>query len=166
MKKILSGISLVLVLSVFGFVQTAAAFEQGSRENRTARESRQVRGEHSPRGGFPSGFREDRGRREVRFQQPVHYERRLPIGYRTLRIANRILYCLNGIYYQWTPFGYEVVTAPVGAIVRELPPGHCQIFYGGAIYYVYNNAYYVREPWGYNLVTPPQGVMCPIQAGW
>ena len=162
MKKTLRGIGLILILSILGFVQTAAAFEQGSRE------SRQSHREPSPGGAFKQGFREDHNRREVRFQQPVHYERRLPEGYRTLKIANRILYVLNGIFYQSTPYGYEVVTAPRGAIVRELPPGYYQIFYGGTTYYVVNNTYYVQGPMGYSIVTPPpvQMVMFPAQTGW
>jgi hypothetical protein len=168
MKKILSWIGLALVLSVFGSVRTAAAFGQSAWEYRTSRVPEQSHEERSPRGESRSGFRENLGHREVRFQRPAHhYERQLPVGCRTLRIANRILYCLNGIYYQWTPYGYEVVTAPVGAIVRELPPGYCQIFYGGTLYYVYNNAYYVRGPLGYNLVTPPsQIVLCPTRTVW
>lgn len=166
MKKTLSCIGLVLVLSVFGLTQTAAAFEQGSRENRVSRESQRSHGEHSPRERSGVGFREDHGRQEVRFQRPVHYERRLPAGYRTLKIANRILYYLNGLFYQSTPYGYQVVTAPMGAIVRELPFGCYQILYGGTIYYVYNNTYYVQQPMGYSIVTPPQGVMIPAQTGW
>ena len=160
MKKILSCIGLMLVLSVFGSARTAAAFGQSAWEYRTSRVQEPSHEERSPR--------ENAGHREVRFQGPAHhYERRLPAGYRTLRIANRILYCLNGIYYQWTPYGYEVVTAPVGVIVRELPPGYGQIFYGGTTYYVYGNAYYVRGPLGYNFVTPPsQVVLCPARTVW
>ncbi len=168
MKKTLSCIGLFLVLSVFGSVRTAAAFGQSAWEYRTSRVPEQSHEERSPKGESRSGSRENLGHREVRFQRPIHhYEHRLPAGYRTLRIANRILYCLNGIYYQWTPYGYEMVTAPVGAIVRELPPGYSPIFYGGTTYYVYNNAYYVQGPLGYNLVTPPsQMVLYSTRTGW
>ena len=166
MKKILSCMGLVLALSVFGFSQSAAAFEPRARENKVSRESQRSQEEHSPRGESKSGFREDHGRQEVRFQQPVHYERRLPAGYRTMRIADRILYYLNGIFYQSTPYGYQVVNAPMGTMTGQLPPGVYQISYGGITYYVYNNTYYVRGPLGYSIVTPPQAVMFPGQTGW
>ena len=163
MKKILGSIGLVLVLSIFGFTQTAVAFERDAREGHASKELRQS----PPRGGSGAGFREDHSRQEVRFQKPVHYERHLPAGYRTLKIANRVLYYLNGIFYQSTPYGYEVVTAPMGAILRELPHGYYQILYGGTAYYVYNNTYYIRGAMGYNIVTPPpQVVMFPFRAGW
>ena len=142
------------------------AFEQGPKGTHASREPQQSRGEHSTRGEPKPAFREVHNRQEVRFQQPAHYEHRLPTGYRALRIANTILYCLNGIFYQSTPFGYQVVTAPMGAMVGELPPGYYQILYGGITYYVYNNTYYTRGPMGYNIVTPPQGVMFPIRTGW
>ena len=167
MKKTLSCIGLVLVLSIFGFVQTASAFGQGTKENRASREPRQSHEERSPKGGFRPEYREDHNRQEVRLQRPAHYERRLPNGYHALNLANMILYYLNGIFYQSTPYGYEVVTAPMGAIVRELPPGYYQILYGGTAYYVYNNTYYIQGPMGYSIVTPPFPVMMsPAQRGW
>ena len=166
MKKTLSCMSLVLALSIFGFTQTVAAFEQGPRENRISRDPQQSHGEHSSREESKPGFKEDRDRQEVRFQPPVHYVRRLPANHRTMKIANMILHYLNGIFYQSTPYGYQVVTPPIGTIVGELPPGYYQIFYGGITYYVYNNTYYVRGPVGYNIVTPPQGIMFPVQTGW
>ena len=163
MKKTLSGMGLVLVLSILGFVQTAAAFEQSAGRNRASNEPQRSHAADS----YRSGSREDHTRREVRFQRAAHYERHLPAGYRTLRIANRILYYLNGIFYQSTPYGYEVVNAPMGSIVRELPFGYQRILYRGTVYYVYNNTYYVQEPMGYSVVTPPpQGVMFPAQGGW
>jgi hypothetical protein len=166
MKKTLTCMGLVLVMGIFAFTQTATAFEQGSRGNRVAREARPSHEEPSPRGGSREEFRENHGRQEVHYQQPAHYEHRLPAGYRTLRIANMILYYLNGMFYQSTPYGYQVVNAPMGSIVGTLPPGYYQVLYGGTLYYVYNNTYYVQGPMGYNVVTPPQGVMFPIQTGW
>ena len=167
MKKTLRSIGLVLILGFFGFVHSAAAFEQGARENRDSRKPQPSQEEHYPRGESRLGFREGQNHREICFQQPIHYEHHLPTGYRTLKLANRILYYLNGLFYQPTPYGYAVVTAPVGAIVRELPPGYYQIFYGGTPYYVYNNTYYVQGPMGYHIVTPPsQMVLFPAQVGW
>ncbi len=168
MKNTFGCIGLVLVLSVFGSIQTAAAAERGARENRVTSDPQYSHEERSFKEGSKSGFREGRGRQEARFQPPVHhYERRLPAGYRTLKLANMILYYLNGMFYQSTPFGYEVVNAPMGAVVVQLPPGYYQIFYDGTMYYVYNNTYYVQGPMGYNIVPPPsQAVMLPVRAGW
>ena len=83
-----------------------------------------------------------------------------------MKIANMLLYYLNGIFYQSTPYGYQMVTAPTGVMVSALPSGYYQIFYGGTTYYVANNTYYVQGPMGYNVVTPPQGIMFPVQTGW
>ena len=162
MKKTLSYISIVLVLTLFGFTQTAAASERDTRKSHPAFEGRQSHEEHSAGRGPGEGFREAPEHREVYFRPAAHYERRLPAGYRTLRIANRILYYLSGIFYQSTPFGYEVVSAPPGVIVGTLPHGYSQILYGGRIYYVCNNTYYVQGPMGYSVVmSPSQGVMFP-----
>ena len=166
MKKTLSCIGLVLVLNIFVSVQTAAAFGQGPHENRASKKPQQSQGEPSPKGSSPLGFREEPRHQEVRFQQPTRYEHRLPAGYRTLKIAERILYYLNGIFYQPTPYGYQVVTAPMGARVGALPPGYYQVMYGGIPYYVCNNTYYVQGPMGYSIVTPPQGIMPPVPTGW
>ncbi len=166
MKKTLSCIGLAIVLSISGSIQTAAAFEQGSRENRAPKETQRSHVGQASREESRSGFRREQGHQEVRFQRPAHYERRLPAGYRTMKIANMLLYYLNGIFYQSTPYGYQMVTAPTGVMVSALPSGYYQIFYGGTTYYVANNTYYVQGPMGYNVVTPPQGIMFPVQTGW
>lgn len=165
-RKTLSCIGLIFVLSILGSIQTATAFERNARESHVSREPRQSE-EHSSQGKSGSGLRESPGRREVRSHRPARYEHRLPTGYRTLKTANRILYYLNGIFYQPTSYGYEIVNAPMGAIIGELPPGYYQILYGGTTYYVYNNTYYVQAPVGYSVVTPPSPrVMFPAQTGW
>ncbi len=166
MEKTSSRAGIVLALSIFVFVQTAAAFEQKPRESRASRTPQQSHEEHFTRGASKPEFKEDHGHQETRFQEKSHYEHHLPAGYRTLKVANIIRYYLNGIFYQSTPYGYQVVTAPMGMMVRELPPGYYQIFYGGTTYYVANNTYYVQGPMGYNIVTPPQGAMFPAQTGW
>ena len=80
-----------------------------------------------------------------------------------MRIANTLFYYLNGIFYRSTPYGYQIVSAPMGTVVRELPYGHYQVWYGGTPYYVYNNTYYTWGPMGYRVVMPPvQGVMLPL----
>ena len=104
MKKKLSRMGIVLALSVFVFVQTAAAFEKKPKESRVSRTPQQSHEEHSSRGGSKPGLREYQGHQELRFQEKAHYERRLPEGYHTMKIANIIRYYLNGIFYQSTPY--------------------------------------------------------------
>lgn len=91
--------------------------------------------------------------------RPLHYYPSLPLGYLTLKIADMIYYYSGGTYYQYTPSGYAVVSAPVGAVIQELPPWYRQIPYGKTTYYFYNNTYYVQEPAGYTVVTPPSPVV-------
>lgn len=93
------------------------------------------------------------------YPRPYPYLRALPPGYVTLRIADMTYYYLSGVYYQSTPSGYVVVTAPRGAVIRELPPWHRRIPYKETVYYFYNNTYYVQEPAGYTVVTPPPEVV-------
>lgn len=110
----------------------------------------------------PSPRNEHRGtpaRYEVFNHRPLHYYPALPLGYRTLRIADRLYYYASGTYYQYTPSGYVMVSAPAGAVIRELPPWYRQIPYGKTTYYFYNNTYYVQEPAGYTVVTPPPQVV-------
>lgn len=45
----------------------------------------------------------------------------LPIGYRTVWIADREFYYFNGIYYQSVPSGYIVVNPPPAAVIQEYP---------------------------------------------
>lgn len=45
----------------------------------------------------------------------------LPVGYRTIWIADRWYYFYNGIYYQSAPYGYVVVNPPPVVVVREYP---------------------------------------------
>lgn len=167
MKKAISCIGFALVLSIFGLIQTASAEERGARREPPQKGIRQSREARSPKKESRLELRKDHNRQEVRFNRPAHYyKHRLPAGYRALKIRNAIFYYLNGIYYQWTPYGYQAVNAPLGAVIGQLPPGYYQIWYGGNIYYVHNNTYYVRQPVGYTVVTPPQGIILPAQVHW
>lgn len=153
MKKTFVRIGLVLVLSLGVFIQNATAFESRKHEDRNSARPQLSRGEQK--------------RHDVRSHHHPRYERHLPAGYRTLRMANRVLYYLNGIFYQSTPYGYQVITAPMGTVVRELPYGCYQVWQGGTVYYVFNNTYYTRGPMGYRVVMPPaRGIMFPVQARW
>jgi len=165
-KKTPICVSLIIVLSIFGSTQTAAAFERNAQERHAAKEPRKSYEEHLSQREAGPGLKKDPSRRDVHAQRPPRYEHHLPEGFRTLRIANRVLYYLNGIFYQLTPYGYAMVNAPLGAVVGELPPGYYQILYRGTIYYVYNNTYYAQVPMGYSVVTPPPMIMLPTQVGW
>ena len=123
MNKTLSCIGLVLVLSVFGFTQTATAFEQTARGGHAPGELRPSHEQPPLRGGARTSFREDHNRPEAHFQRNVPFEHRLPEGYRTLKIANMILYYLDGIFYQPTPYGYVVVTPPPQAVMFPVQTG-------------------------------------------
>lgn len=88
-----------------------------------------------------------------------YYHRSLPWGCLPLRVANMLYYYLEGTYYQETPSGYVMVSAPRGAIITTLPERHKVIVYDNTDYYYYNSAYYVKQPIGYTVVTPPPSVV-------
>lgn len=92
------------------------------------------------------------------FRQPYFY-RHLPPGFLALQIADELFYYAEGIYYQETPSGYVIVSAPRGAVITRLPERHKVIVYDNTDYYYYNDAYYVKEPQGYTVVTPPPQVV-------
>lgn len=140
MKKMLFPTLFGLFLTLFSFVQTSEAREISRGGHRPGNDRREVRHDYN-------------------FRRPFHYYHSLPRGYLTLRIANELFYYLDGMYYQSTPAGYVVVTAPRGAFVLALPPYYRQIPYEGRTYVYYNNTYYVQEPAGYTVVTPPSQVV-------
>lgn len=145
MKKTLLALLAALILNVF--IVSGAAFAapraSGDRHSPAAR--------HDPV--------EMRGPRNTYYHGPNRYYHSLPPGYLTLRMADMVLYYLSGTYYQYTPSGYVVVSAPMGAVIRELPPYYKRIPYGTNTYYYYNNTYYVQESAGYTVVTPPPQVV-------
>lgn len=136
MKTSQSFFYVMLFVSIFSFTQTAVAAPRGG---------------HEMRGGHE--------RHEVFYARPFHYYHALPRGYLTLRIADMLYYYASGMYYQYTPAGYVVVSAPLGAAIPALPPYYRQIPYEGRNYYFYNSTYYVQEPSGYTVVTPPPQVV-------
>lgn len=142
MKKILTAMFLVLALSSFSFTPWAFA-------NRDPHGK--PHGGPDPRGGHD--------RHEMYYYRPYRYSPYLPLGYLTLRIADMIYYYSSGTYYQSTPSGYVIVTAPRGAIVPEIPAYCRRIPYREKTYFFYNNTYYVQEPAGYTVVTPPPQVV-------
>jgi hypothetical protein len=127
----------VLVLSTLCFVQVKDSFAQPPRSHQ-GHFSRS-----SPHGYSPHPY----------------YYRNLPWGYTTLRVADMLYYYLNGTYYQETPSGYVIVSAPRGAMITSIPERHKVIVYNNTDYYYYNSAYYVKQPTGYTVVTPPPSVV-------
>jgi hypothetical protein len=92
------------------------------------------------------------------YPRPYYY-RSLPWGCVPLRVADMLFYYLEGTYYQETPSGYVIVSAPRGAMIAALPERHKVIVYDKTDYYYYNNTYYVKQPAGYTVVTPPPSVV-------
>jgi len=88
-----------------------------------------------------------------------YYHRDLPRGCMPLRVADMLFYYLEGTYYQETPSGYVLVSAPRGAMITALPERHKVIVYDNTDYYYYNSAYYIKQPAGYTVVTPPPSVV-------
>jgi hypothetical protein len=66
----------------------------------------------------------------------------------------------RGQWYLGGDLGWEVVDAPVGALVSVLPPGFTTIEFDGVPYYYANDTYYVwdDDQQDYEVVDPPAGV--------
>jgi hypothetical protein len=79
----------------------------------------------------------------------------LPPRHRPIHIGPSAYFFLDGIFYSKIIDGYEVVTAPIGAIVPLLPAGAVLITIGNMSYYAYADVYYRRVPEGYLVVAPP-----------
>ncbi|MFH0984079.1 MAG: DUF6515 family protein [Candidatus Omnitrophota bacterium] len=127
---------IILALSAFCFTQATDSFAQRPQ----------------PR---PDPYR---GHSFHRAQPRPHYYPR-PWGCIPLRVADMLYYYLEGTYYQETPSGYVIVSAPRGAMITALPERHKVIVYDKTDYYYYNSAYYVKQPTGYTVVTPPPSVV-------
>lgn len=67
----------------------------------------------------------------------------------------------NGVYYAPASNGYQVVPAPIGAVVNTLPEGYATIpVSGGGSYFYYGGDYYVQTVANsYRVVDPPMGVV-------
>jgi hypothetical protein len=79
----------------------------------------------------------------------------LPIDYR----RSHYLYD-RGEWYLGGDLGWEVVDAPVGALVSVLPPGYTTVEFDGVPYYYANDTYYVwdDDQQDYEVVDPPAGI--------
>ena len=54
-----------------------------------------------------------------------------------------VYYYAGGVFYQQTPDGFVVVTAPLGATVSTLPAGAAPVNINGMIYYQADGAYFL-----------------------
>jgi len=73
----------------------------------------------------------------------------LPPRYVPVYVGGNPFYYNEGVYYRPSAGGYEVVSAPYGAIVYQLPPGSQTLNRGGETYYRYrdtagNEVYYQK----------------------
>jgi hypothetical protein len=79
----------------------------------------------------------------------------LPPGHRPIHFGPSFYFFTDGIFYRQAIDGYEVVIAPVGAIVPLLPAAAVLITIGALSYYTYADVYYQKVPEGYMVVAPP-----------
>ena len=69
----------------------------------------------------------------------------LPVGYVTINVGNRNpFYFYEGVYYRPNRNYYEVVQAPIGAIVYALPAGYERINYDGEYLYEFGDVLYQK----------------------
>ena len=57
-------------------------------------------------------------------------------------VGNDTYFYYGGVFYIYTGSGYQVVAAPIGAVVTQIPDGAVQQDIDGQTYLVYNNTYY------------------------
>jgi hypothetical protein len=91
-----------------------------------------------------------------------------PVGFFSLRLGSAaISIALNsrtywydqGVYYEPYNNGYQVVTAPDGAYIRQLPYGYSTIELGGNTYYYFAGTFYATGPQGFYVTTAPPGAI-------
>lgn len=65
----------------------------------------------------------------------------------------------DGVYYQPANGGYDVVPAPIGAVVGSLPDGYETTMVGNDTFYYFGGAFYVQTDQGYQVVAAPPGAV-------
>lgn len=83
--------------------------------------------------------------------------RSLPIGAFALGLAGAAVFFHMGTYYQQTPTGYVVVSAPYGARIRTLPESCLPVYIDGRRYYQCEEVYYQPEGDEYIVIERPSG---------
>jgi hypothetical protein len=65
----------------------------------------------------------------------------------------------DGVYYLPENGGYDVVPAPIGAVVGGLPDGYETTMVGNDTFYYFGGAFYVATDQGYQVVAAPPGAV-------
>jgi hypothetical protein len=74
-------------------------------------------------------------------------------------LANQAYYYDDGVYYEPYNGGFNVVPAPVGAMVATIPPGSETVQVGDQTYIYYGGTFYVQTDEGYQVVAAPDGAV-------
>lgn len=74
-------------------------------------------------------------------------------------LANQAYYYDDGVYYEPYNGGYNVVAAPIGAMVATIPPGSETVQVGDQTYIYYGGTFYVQGDEGYQVVAAPDGAI-------
>jgi len=76
-----------------------------------------------------------------------------------IAINNAQYHYYQGVYYQPVNGGYQVVAAPVNAVVPSLPQGFVIINLAGVNYYYFGGIFYVLSDNRYTVVPAPSGAI-------
>ncbi len=87
-----------------------------------------------------------------------------PRGYVEVSSGQERYYYHRGTFYRPGRYGYQVVHAPRGCVVRELPSRYSRVYVGSSLYYRYDNVYYQNCSEGYVVVDPPTTVVVRVPA--
>jgi len=174
MRKIILLSSIAIIL-----ISTSAFAERGDYERKSKAMTQKVQKSQRQRASNPKRYQSAKSYKNTHrvsprpVRRPVVYRPKhvVPVhhrpGYRVKRLNNHAAFhfmlggltyhFLNGIFYRPYNQGYQVVAAPVGAIVYSLPHGHVSVVIGGRNYYMYNNIYYLWDGSrrGYRVVDVP-----------
>ena len=99
------------------------------------------------------------------YHQRGHEVRYLPPRHREIRVSGHPYYYASGMFYQPSPQGYVVVSAPIGARVNMLPPGYISFGFGTSRYFYVNTTYYLwsNQTREYVVVEKPPGADAAVQ---
>jgi hypothetical protein len=137
-----------MILPLAGILSLTTAFAQYNRHERNDRRSHDRydnRYVYAPRPYYPAPF-----------QTSLSIVAQLPFGAIAVSMGNRHYHYYDGLYYEPSSYGYNVVPAPVGIIVPQLPYGYTSVVVGGHPYYRYQNVFYMPlGSNGYEVVQEP-----------
>lgn len=89
------------------------------------------------------------------YYRPGYKTRYLPHGSHKLRVDRHDYYYFDGYFYQPFSHQFQIVAAPIGAIVLSLPRLHFSVSWNGLNYFVAGDTYYRPHPRGYIVVPNP-----------